>query len=539
MIRLLRHRSSGAGHWRCDRGLLGAAQLLVISISLWYGSLAHAGEFFDIDHIANPGRSVAVEFAELNGDARTDLMVVTLIGIPPEETRTVRVYLQKPDGSLPPAPDHTIELPQWSAVYDLADLKESPGQELVLLRPDGVTLLSLADASGRSWHLPVPGPTTLGLGDDERGFGSFQLVYRDFGSEPWLLVPQIGQLLALSPEGEVRARLEMPRRANYFITPHSGLVSIESDLQVFVDSPKLSVGDVDGDGRADAVLSTRHELWVYLRREDGSLPTAPDRKLALHLLTPRDHIRGSGGVASMAKDIDGDEKLDLLVSHVSGNFSNASSATYVHMNRDGGWNLEEPDQVFRSKASLATNALLDLDGDGRTELVCIKLRFSLLEVVEFLLTQDIDIQVSVRRYHPDRGFEEEPWVQTQIELPVSFDTFRLAGFVPTADVDLNADGFPDLVRSGGGDAIEISLGGGEHPFARQGYRQEMPTAGVIRFGDLDGDGLLDFALFDPHNFNVPVRVGRNRGRLPGSPSLDTGVRERLPTADRDPVPSPQ
>jgi hypothetical protein len=539
MIRFLLHRIFGAGHSSCDHAELGTVQLMAISIALWYGSVAYAGEFFDIDHIANPGRSVAVEFAELNGDARTDLMVVTLIGIPPEEKRSVRVYLQKPDGSLPRAPNHTIEVPQWSAVYDLADLKESPGQELVLLRPEGVTLLSLAEAPGRSWHLPVPGPTTLGLSDDERGFGSFPLVYRDFGPEPWLLVPQIGQILALSPEGEVRARLEMPRRANYFITPHSGLVSIESDLQVFVDSPKLSVGDVDGDGRADAVFSTRHELWVYLRREDGSLPTAPDRKLALHLLTPRDHIRGSGGVASMAKDIDGDEKLDLLVSHVAGNFSNASSATYVHMNHGGGWNLEEPDQVFRSKASLDTNALLDLDGDGRTELMRMKLHFSLLEVVEFLLTQEVDIQVSIHRYDPDRGFEEEPWVKTQIELPVSFDTFRLAGFIPTADVDLNADGFPDFVRSGGGDAIEISLGGGEHPFARQGYRQEISTAGVIRFGDLDSDGLPDFALFDPHNFNVPVRVGRNRGRLPGTPSLDTGVREKMPTADRDSTPSPQ
>jgi hypothetical protein len=331
----------------------------------------------------------------------------------------------------------------------------------------------------------------------------------------------------------------VPRRANYFITPHSGLVSIESDLQVFVDSPKLSVGDVDGDGRADAVLSTRHELWVYLRREDGSLPTAPDRKLALHLLTPRDHIRGSGGVASMAKDIDGDGKLDLLVSHVAGNFSNASSTTYVHMNRGGEWNLEEPDQVFRSKASLGANALLDLDGDGRTELLRMKLRFSLLEVVEFLLTREVDIQVSVHRYDPDRGFDEEPWVKTQIELPFSFDTFRLAGFIPTADVDLNADGFPDFVFSGGGKAIEISLGGGEHPFAGKSFRQEISTAGVIRFGDLDGDSLLDFALFDPHNFHVPVQVGRNLGRLPGTPSARTGEREKMPAADGDSLPSPQ
>ena len=107
-------------------------------------------------------------------------------------------------------------------------------------------------------------------------------------------------------------------------------------------------------------------------------------------------------------------------------------------------------------------------------------------------------------------------MQTQIELPVSFETFRLSGFIPRGDVDLNADGLPDLVFSGGGDAIEISLGGGEDPFARRRYRQKLSTAGVIRFGDLEGDGLPDFVIFDPHNFDVPVRVGRNLGRLPGT-----------------------
>jgi hypothetical protein len=461
---------------------LGAAHWLLVPIALLHGSVVDAEELFAIDQIESEGRSVAAEFADLNGDARTDLMVVALLGIPPEEKRVARVYLQKADGSLPPQPDHTVVVPRWSAVYDLADLKESPGEELVLLRPDEVTLLSLADASGRSWHLPVPGPTTLGLADDERGFEPFPLVFRDFGPEPWLLVPQIGQVLALSPQGELRARLEVPRRANYLITPNSGLVSVESDFQVYVDAPKLSVGDVDGDG--------------------------------LHLVTPRDHIRGSGGVACLAKDIDGDGKLDLLVTHVEGSFSDAASTTYLHMNRGGEWKLEEPDQVFRSEASLDTNALIDLDGDGRAELLRMRLHFSLLEVIEFLLTREIDIRVLVHRYRPDRGFEEKPWVTTQIELPVSFDTFRLTGFMPRGDVDLSGDGLPDFVSSGGGDAIEITLGRGRDTFASRPHRQPLSTAGVIRFGDLDGDGLLDFVIFDPHSFDAPVRVGRNLGRLP-------------------------
>ncbi len=508
---------------------LGAAHLLLISVVLLGVSSSPAEELFEIGHIASQGRSVAVEFAELNGDGRTDLMVVALLGIPPEEKRIARVYLQQPDGSLPDDPDHSVALPQQSAVYDVADLRESPGQELALLRPDGVTLLSLADASGRSWHLPAPGPTAFGMADDERGLAAYHLVDRAFGPEPWLLVPQIGQLLALSPRGEVRARLETPRRANYFVAPHPRFAAIESDLQVFVDAPKLSVGDVDGDGRADAVIATRHEIWVYLRREDGSLPTAPDRKLALHLLTPRDHIRGSGGVASMIKDIDGDQKLDLLVSHVGGGFTDASSTTYVHMNRGGEWKLDQPDRVFRAENSIGVDALLDLNGDGRSELLRMHLHFSLLEVVEFLLTRDIDIQVSIHRYDRNRGFEEEPWVEKQIELPVSFDTFRSAGFLPAAGVDLNADGLPDFVFSGGGKAIEIFLGGGEKPLDGKAFRQEVRTAGVIRFGDLDGDGLLDFVLFDPHNFHAPVRVGRNLGRLPGVPPA-----LRRPVEDADP-----
>jgi hypothetical protein len=514
---------------------LGAAGLLVIALGVARGSPVHAEEFFEIDHVENRGRAVAVEFAELNGDALTDLLVVALLGIPPDERRIARVYLQKPDGSLPGEPDHTIPVPQWSAAYEIADVKERPGQEMVLLRPKGLTLLSLADASAHRWHFSVPGPATLGLADDERGFNAFRLVYRNLGPEPWLLVPQIGQLLALSPEGAVRARLEIPRRASFFIAPRSGLAAFASDLQVFVDAPRLSVGEVDGDGRADLVFSTRHELWVYLSREDGSLPTTPDRRLALGLVTPRDHVRGSGGVASVAGDIDGDGKLDLLISHWEGSFSNAVSTTYVHMNRGGEWNLDDPDHVFRSDASLDANALLDLDADDRPELVRLKLRLSLLEVVEFLLTREIDIQVRIHRYHPDRGFEGEPWVNTQVELPFSFDTYHLEGFMPTVDVDLNADGFPDLVSSGGGKAIEIALGGGEEPFSKRCCRQELPTAGEIRFGDLNGDGLLDLAIFDPHHSDVPVRLGRNRGRLPGTRGLP---HKKVAAEVRDSMPLP-
>jgi len=436
-----------------------ALHLVSLPLLLALALPAAADQFFDVASFPNRGRSVAAELAELNGDGRTDLFVVILLGIPPEERRIIRVYLQRPDGSLPAAPDHTLRVPKWSAVYDVADLvEESPGAELVLLQPDRVTLLSLADASGKSWQLPVPGPTTVGLADDERGFEPYTLVYHDFGDEPWILVPQIGRLTALSPQGEIRAQLDVPRRANYLILPRTGLVAIESDFQIFLDVPKLAIGDVDGDGRQDIVSSTRHEIRVFLRREDGSYPQPPDRILPLRLVTPRDHIRGSGGVASEIADIDGDGRLDLLVSQVKGGFTDASTTIYVYMNRDGGWNLEDPDQTLTSKASLGSNALYDLDLDGRRELLSIKYQFSMFEIIELLLSREIDIDVSIYRYDEEKHFGKRPWMKKKLSLPVSFETFRFKGFIPVGNVDVNTDGFLDFVASGGGKALEIHLG---------------------------------------------------------------------------------
>ncbi|MFV2089606.1 MAG: FG-GAP repeat domain-containing protein, partial [Pseudomonadales bacterium] len=161
-----------------------------------------AEDMFEVSTFSSNGRSVAAEIAELNGDGRPDFFVVALEGIPPEEKRTIRVYLQTAEGSFPTRPNHQLAVPAGSAVYDVADVvPQSPGEELVFLQSDGVTLLSLADSSGQSWKLPVPGPATIGLAEDERGLEQFKLVYREFGAEPWILVPQLGLLTALTGAG--------------------------------------------------------------------------------------------------------------------------------------------------------------------------------------------------------------------------------------------------------------------------------------------------------------------------------------------------
>lgn len=496
-----------------------AASIALLLVSTRPAAAVDEDAIFDITTLGSQGRTVAAELADLNGDGRTDLFVVLLLGVGTEEQRLIQVYLGRDEGGLPTTPSYNVAVPRWSAVYDLGDVKPAvPGQELILLRPDGVTVLSLGDASAPRWDLKVPGPSSPAVAEDERGFDRFKILYSEFAPEPWLLVPQIGQLTALSAMGEVMARLSLPRRANYAIRSNRGLFSVESDFQVFLDVPKLAVGDVDGDGEPDFVSSTRHEIRVFLRGEDGSYPFEPSRRHALGLVTPRDHIRGSGGVTSEVGDIDGDGLLDLVVTHVSGSFRDAATTTYVYLNRDGRWKLGEPDQTIETAASIVSNALFDLDGDGAAELLRVELHFSLLELIELLVSRELDIDVSLHRYDPDKGFGKKAWMKKKLSLPFSFDTFRFKGFEPVANEDLNGDGLLDFVQSGDGDALEVYLGSHDEPFDKRSGRLEISTAGMIHWGDLDGDGLRDFVIYDPHNFDVPVRVGRNTGRLPGTPA---------------------
>jgi len=482
------------------------------------GSTALADdEIFAITELQAKGRVVTSQFADFDGDGRNDLMLATLDGIPPDETRSIHVYLREHDGELPSEPSHSVPIPASSAAYDVADLRDAPGDELVILRPDGISILTLADGSAKSWFLPVTGAPTFAAGNDERGFDPYQLVFFELANEPWILVPQIGKITALTAAGTVAAEMHVGQRANYYVSRSSGLYSVESELQLYLDAPKLRVGDVDGDGQADVVSNTRHEIRVFLRDDNGKFPFEPSHSLPLKLLSREDHARGSGGVVVVANDLDNDGMLDLVISHTEGNFTDAVTTTYVYHNRDGLWRLAEPDDRFNSKGAVNSDMLLDVDGDEKLELVRVQFKFNVLEVVEFLLTRELDVLVSVHRLEEDGSYADKPYTKRKIGIGVSFDTFRPKGFMPTGRVDLNGDGRMDFVSSAGGKGIEVFLGSEDGLFSRRRARQDLPSAGVIRFDDFDDDGLPDFVLYDSQAFDSIVRVGRNTGALPESP----------------------
>lgn len=473
---------------------------------------------FSIHTLESDGRTVAAELADFDGDGRQDLLQVSFFGSPPHEQRKLRVYLQRsgrvPFG-LPAKPDIEVELPADAAYYDLGDVRGDAGRELLLVGSGRiyVGVVSTEPVPRLAFEtLPVPDNATITAAPDERGLDRSRIVLTELGAAPVLLAPGLGEAILLDADGALRARLAVGGRANYFIQPPGPMLS-ESDIQLFYDVTRIFVGDVDRDGRADVVSSSRHELRTFQQREDGSFPHRPDRRIWLELVDEADHIRGSGSVRTDIVDIDGDGLLDLLITHSEGGIMATESRSAIHWNSGGGWNLAEPDIVLPVDGGLSADQLLDVDRDGALELLQIKVPLSLLEIVEILLTQSVDAHLRLFPLVKGGPKTPEALIDRKLGVDVDFAAGRPAGFIATMDHDLNNDGHLDVLGSGDGSELQVYLGGSP-PRYRKDETQSMDTAGRIRPGDLDGDGLVDFVLYNPRDPKARVTLLINRGTLP-------------------------
>jgi hypothetical protein len=185
------------------------------------------------------------------------------------------------------------------------------------------------------------------------------------------------------------------------------------------------------------------------------------------------------------------------------------------VNRGGTWNVAKADQTFDVEGAWAATSFEDLDGDGKLEFVEARLSLQTLELVEILITRAIDPELRIYRHAQGLPFEAEPAIRRPLSLAVSFETQRTIGFLPALE-DLNGDGRLDLIAPTDGTQFEIHLGAPGPALDSRGLRQAFDTTGVIRFGDLDRNGLLDVVLHDPRRPGTPIRIGVNRGVLPGT-----------------------
>jgi hypothetical protein len=263
----------------------------------------------------------------------------------------------------------------------------------------------------------------------------------------------------------------------------------------------LALGDIDEDGRVDVVTVTNGGPFSGVFGASLALRESPTS-----WATPTNISTSNVAGAVALEDLDGDDNLDLIVSHQNGSFTDIllgrgdgsfDPATTLslggvfgnwgvgagHLNTDGVPELLSVGDGF-------LNAKKGLGGLNYGALKSWALPAGAID--EWLLTHDVDgdgltdvfvMTPEVQFFHCIGHTDFDPPVQ------VAGATTHLRV------VDVDADGFDDLL-TGDGTAVRVALGDGAGNFTAAPHWNLNAgfDAQAMDVGDVDGDGILDLGV---------------------------------------------
>lgn len=272
------------------------------------------------------------------------------------------------------------------------------------------------------------------------------------------------------------------------------------------DPVAVALGDLNGDGALDLVTANPEDIdvSVLLGRGDGTFPMRKEYSTAL------------GPTSVAIGDMNGDGRLDLVVATAFDGLTQEVSAISVLLGNGDG--------TFRTHADYPTAwspsavQLADLNGDG------------FLDVATANLEDPVSHPAAANAISVLLG-NGDGTLQSHVEYAIGTSHDNRAA-LDVAIGDLNTDGIPDLVAADAFSAekqLSVLLGNGDGTF--QSHVEYSPAAASgdlrsIAIADLNGDGKLDLVATGPAPFgeqnNVDILPGRGDGTFPTSTQASTG-----------------
>jgi hypothetical protein len=254
--------------------------------------------------------------------------------------------------------------------------------------------------------------------------------------------------------------------------------SPKTDFTTSTGPSSVAIGDLNGDGKSDLVVTNRNANSVSVLLGNGNGTFGPKS----------DFPTGTNPTCVVILDLNGDGKPDIAVV----NFG----ASTVSILLGTGSGTFGPKSDFATGSTPVWLAAADLNGDGKTDLA---------------VSTAGSGTISVLLGHGDGTFGP---------------TSEFAGGASRYTVaigDLNGDGKPDLATTNYfGNSVSVALGNGDGTFGAVSDFAVGTNPFSVAIGDLNGDGKPDLAVANSGATTVSVLLGNGNGTFGLSTAYTTG-----------------
>lgn len=392
--------------------------------TLWTLAVSAVATAQDVVTVQLPEGAQATGYLclDVDGDGRRDVAIAS------RDRELKRRFVQVHSAQAPtPAAGGEPVAPPYPAEADViafafADVDPAPGRELVLCTAEKV-VAAVRGADGTYEYRPLADVRLLWSAADRARLlplGDACLDADGDGRDDLLLPQPDGAVLLLDAgkaEAARRIELALPAWRNPITAGDGGsqfLVnrlklefrSPDADgddrrrsggllLEMAARAPAARLLDVDGDGKQELAALRNGSLWTA-SLVGGAAPPA------VRVPMPADRLKLFDPSADVqAGDFDGDGRLDLLVTTSASRNDEIEVRMDYYRGREDGL-PSKADSRLRTQAHARPPQLVDVDGDGKLDLVAMTLRVDALRALAGGDDVTLEVQCNVFRGTGDR-----------------------------------------------------------------------------------------------------------------------------------------
>ena len=269
-------------------------------------------------------------------------------------------------------------------------------------------------------------------------------------------------------------------------------IAKESALKAIYILPPLFINDINGDGRKDIIQYSRDSIFIFFRRDKKFSKL---KNLLMDLSFLRNNKEGEISFQKIfVVDIDGDGKGDVLITKFGDILLGKRAIIYLFLNHDGNFK-DTPDQVLVSEATLPEFKILDLNSDGKMDIITNITSFSIWTIIRLILLRKGEITYAFYFFR-NGSFPKTPNFIKKFAISEKELNFELK--------DFDGDAYYDLIYFKKNEIL-VYKGQGEKGFSKKPYysfKIDVSTNYIL--DDLNSDNKVDVLFFE--NINNSTKI---------------------------------